>query len=287
MIGMPRRIRNFAAWLGCSAVCLLGALAGAAPLHAAAAPSVPDFYRNSTAWSTRDGKALEPPPAGAPGARGPIGNHPDHPSRGNNTGRPTPRIGNDTSPLLTPWAADLMRQTRESIVAGGPVFDPSERCWPPGVPAIISFGVAPMYFLQNPDEVTIVYERGQLARHVYLNRPHAPNPKPSWHGESVGHYEGDTLVVDTIGLDDRSFIDIFNVPHSKALHVVERYRIVGSKLQVILTVDDPGAFTQAWSASKTFDGEDAPMQEILCQEAGEERFIKGVRPMPAATKRDF
>jgi hypothetical protein len=264
-------------------------LSGSHEVLSAAAPNsaaVPDFYRNNTAWSTRDGKNLDPPPPGAPGAAGPIGNHPNHPSRGNNTGRPTPRVGNDLNPLLTPWAADQMRKTREAIEAGGPVFDPSERCWPPG-PAVISFGVAPMYFLQTTDEVTIVYERGQLARHVYLNRQHTANPKPTWHGESVGHYEGDTLVVDTIALDDRSFMDVFNVPHSKSLHLVERYRIVGPKLQVVLTVEDPVAFKQAWSASKSFDGVAEPMEEIVCQESGEERFIKGVRPMPTAIRMDF
>lgn len=270
-----------------AAFCLALATFAFAPA-AQAAEAIPDLYRNATPWSTRAGKNLEAPPPGSPGAAGPIGNHPDHPHFGNNTGRPTPRIGNDTNPLLTPWAAAIMRATREKIVAGAPPYDPAERCWPPGVPNIISFGVAAMYFLQSANEVTIVYERGQIARHVFLNRQHTANVKPSWHGESVGHYEGDTLVVDTIGLDDRSVVDVFNVPHTAALHVVERYRIVGNMLQVVVTVDDPGAFKQPWSASKTFEaGNETQMEEVLCQEAGEERFSTQVVPLPTAAKADF
>lgn len=270
-----------------AALCLALATFALAPV-ARAADAIPDFYRNGTPWSTRAGKNLEAPLPGSPGAAGPIGNHPDHPHFGNITGRPTPRIGNDTNPLLTPWAAAIMKKTRESIVAGAPPFDPSERCWPPGVPNILSYGVASMYFLQSANEVTIVYERGQIARHVLLNRPHSANVKPSWHGESVGRYEGDTLVVDTIGLDDRSVIDTFNVPHTTALHVVERYRIVGNHLQVALTVEDPGAFKQPWSASKTYVvGTETGMEEVVCQEAGEERFSSQVVPMPVAAKADF
>ena len=271
-----------------TAQCLALAAFVLAPVAASAAAAVPDFYRNATPWSTRDGKNLEVPPPGAPGARGPIGNHPDHPHFGNNTGRPTPRIGNDTSPLLTPWAADQMRKTREAIVAGGTPYDPAERCWPPGVPGIISFGVAAMYFLQTPNEVIIVYERGQIARHVLLNRAHSANLKPTWHGESVGHYEGDTLVVDTIGLTDKTFVDVFNVPPTTALHVVERYRIAENRLQVVVTVDDPGAFKQPWSGSKTFTaGTETRMEEVLCQEAGEDRFNTTVKPLPTAARADF
>jgi len=250
------------------------------------AASIPDFYQNNTAWSTPRGKNLEPPPPGAPGAAGPIGNHPDHPHFGNITGMPTPRIGDDTSPLLTPWASNIMRQTREMIVAGTAPFDPAARCWLPGVPAIISFGVAPMYFLQTPEEVIILYERGQLARHVYLNREHSQDLSPSWHGESIGWYEGDALVVDTIGLNDKSVVDVFNVPHSESLHVVETYRVVDGQLQVVITVEDPVAFTDVWSASKSFEAGPEAMQEIICQE-GADNFTEDQAPIPAASRLDF
>ena len=251
-----------------------------------AAVAVPDFYRNNTAWSTPRGKNLEPPPPGAPGAAGPIGDHPDYPHMGNITGTPTPRIGDDTNPLLTPWAADIMRQTRETIVSGIPPFDPAARCWLPGVPGIISFGVAPMYFLQTPDEVVILYERGQLARHVYLDVEHSQDLEPSWQGESVGWYEGDALVIDTIGLTDRAVLDVFNVPHSETLHVVETYSVVDGLLQVVVTVEDPVAFTETWSASKTFEAGPEALQEIICQE-GADNFTEDQAPIPTASGLDF
>jgi hypothetical protein len=280
---MPRTV------FACAVAALLAApLAAPVLASAATAPAVPDFYRNATPWSTSKGKNFFAPPPGSPGAAGPIGNHPDHPSRGNETGMPTPRVGNDLNPLLTPWAAGLMRRAREAIEAGAEPFDPSARCWMPGVPAILTFGVAPMYFLQTPNEVTIVYERGQLARHVYLTRQHSPNPKPSWHGESIGWYEGDTLVVDTIGFNGKTHIDVFGVPSSTKLHVVERYRIVNNELHVLVTVEDPEAFKQPFSMFKSFEVGDEPrMQEIICQEAGEDPFYKGEKPLPVATKVDF
>ena len=247
---------------------------------------VPNLYQNNTAWSTPRGKNLEPPPEGAPGASGPIGNHPDHPHFGNITGMPTPRIGNDTNPLLIPWAADLMRQTRESILAGVAPFDPAARCWLPGVPGIISFGVAPMYFMQTPDEVIILYERGQLARHVYLNTEHSSDIELSWHGESIGWYEGDSLVVDTIGLNDKTPIDVFNVPHSESLHIVETYRVIDGLLHVLITVEDPVAFTEVWSASKAFEAGLEAMQEVVCQE-GADNFTEDQVPMPIAQSADF
>lgn len=254
--------------------------------RAADGAAVPDFYRNATAWSTPRGKNLEPPPPDAPGARGPIGDHPDHPHSGNITGMPTPRIGDDTNPLLLPWAAEAMRQTREWVLAGNAPFDPAARCWLPGVPGILSFGVAPMYFLQTPEAVTIVYERGQLARHIRLNQGHTRDVTPSWHGESVGHYEGDSLVVDTIGLDERAVVDVFNVPHTSEMRVIERYSIVDGELRVVVTVEDPGAFSEAWSASKSFEAGPEAMQEIICQE-GADNFTEGQAPLPADDTPDF
>ena len=82
------------------------------------------------------------------------------------------------------------------------------------------------------------------APHGYMNVPHSPDPKPSWYGESLGHYEGDTLVVDTIGQDTRTFVDNYRTPHSENLHVVERYHLVqnGNVLQADVTIEDPAVF---------------------------------------------
>jgi hypothetical protein len=255
---------------------------------AVAAQAVPDFYRGGVGWTLADGKNFLPPPPGTPGAAGPIGNHPQYPSFGNQSGQlPTKRIGNDTHPFLLPWAATQMRELREKLVAGAVPYDPAERCWPPGVPSIITFPIEPMYILQTPTEVIMLYQRGQIARHIYLNRPHSPNVKPSWHGESVGHYEGDTLVVDTIGLDTRSFVEIFNVPHTDRLHVIERYRITDQGLQVVFTVEDPGTFTTSWSAMKVHRPSTATFEESICVDGAADRFNAGLRPPPEATRADF
>jgi hypothetical protein len=278
-----------------SAAVLLGSVSA----NAANAPAVPDFYAGGFGWQHYtgpengfSGKNFDPPPRGAPGARGPIGWHPDYPHIGNGTPgqTPTPRIGNDTSPLLLPWAQAAMKKTREAIVAGGVPFDPAARCWPAGVPAVVSFANQAMEFLQTADEVIMLYERGQVVRRVTLNRPHSANPQPTWYGESVGHYEnGDTLVIDTIGLTDKTFIDVFNVPHTKQLHVVERYRLIdgGNKIELTMTVEDPGTFTQVWSAGKTMEPTRDRVGEVLCQVNNDDKYNQGLRPVPTAAVPDF
>jgi hypothetical protein len=99
-------------------------------------------------------------------------------------------------------------------------------------------GPNPTYFLQTPKEVWIIHS--EQVRRVYMGVPHSENPKPSPEGESVGHYEGDTLVVDTIGQSERSFVDIYRTPHTEKLHVVKRWRIVddGKMMEATFTVDD-------------------------------------------------
>jgi hypothetical protein len=95
----------------------------------------------------------------------------------------------------------------------------------------------------------MIKQGGTEVRHVYLNVPHSANVKPSWYGESVGHYEGGTLVVDTIGQNNKTVVDAFRTPHTEKLHVVERWRLVdgGKGLEVRITVDDPDTFNRPWS----------------------------------------
>ena len=83
------------------------------------------------------------------------------------------------------------------------------------MPGWLLYPVRPVFFLQTPKEVTFIWEEDHMARHVYLTEKHSANVKPSWFGESIGHYEnGDTLVVDTIGLNDRTFVDSYRTPHT-------------------------------------------------------------------------
>ena len=84
--------------------------------------------------------------------------------------------------------------------------------------------------------------------------PHSANPKPSWYGELVGHYEGDTLVIDTIGQNDKSLVDVYRTPHTEKLHVVERWRIIdgGKMMEATFTVEDPDAFYQPWTGMRRY-----------------------------------
>ena len=104
-----------------------------------------------------------------------------------------------------------MKKANDWVLAGKVPYMPRERCWPGGVPEFDIYRrvAAPMiYFIQTPKEVLIIWRGDHQVRHVYLDVPHTQNPKPSWYGESVGHYEnGDTLVIDTIGQNTKTFVD--------------------------------------------------------------------------------
>ena len=277
----------------------LAAMCATSAMAAEEEGGIPDFYQGGGTWSSLDGvwngysgKNFDPPPSWAPGARGPIMWHPDHPQIGNGVDGfdPTPRIGDDTSPLLQPWAQAHMRQIREAIVAGGVPFDPAARCWPAGVPAVVTFANSPWQFLQFPNKVILLYQRGQVARQIYLNEEHSAEPAPMWYGESVGHYEyGSTLVIDTIGLTDKTTVDVFNTPHTESLHVGERYHLYqgGQRIELIFTVDDPETFTTPWSASKTFQRGEGAIGEVLCQVNNDDRFNQGMRPVPFSDTPDF
>ena len=130
---------------------------------------------------------------------------------------------------------------------------------------------------------------------VYLDMPHSKNPGYSWYGESVGHYEnGDTLVVDTVGLDDKGPIDRFRTPHTKKLHVIERFKLTngGKRFEVLVHIEDPGTFTAPWNGLVKFEQgyefRNDHWEEDICAEAGDGLIpVPGLVPMPHATKRDF
>src|SRR6266700_3546212 len=234
-----------AAGLLCSVFVLRPALAA----EAEGAP-VPNFAPDSsTAW-TSDRPASDDflPPGSGPG---PVMSDRAHPYVPNGQGQPTYRVADLTNPILKPWAVEQMRKANEDVLAGKVPFIARERCWPAGVPGLDIYNLGqPVHFIQTPKEVVIINELYAQIRHIYLNVPHSEHVTPSWHGESVGHYEGDELVVDTIGLNDRTFVDNYRTPHTEQMHVVERFKMVddGKTLQVSVTVDDPGAFNMPWSA---------------------------------------
>jgi len=118
--------------------------------------------------------------------------------------------------------------------------------------------------------------------------PHYANPKSSWYGESIGHYEDDTLVVDTVGLNDKTFLDNYRTPHTDQLHVTERWRLIegGKKLEILLTIDDPGTFYQPWQALRQYDRVNRSSREDICSENNINPF--GIDyGTPVAKKPDF
>jgi hypothetical protein len=187
-----------------------------------------------------------------------------------------------------------MRKTNEEVHAGKVGFTARSRCWPHGVPGFLLYPVHPIFFIQTLKQVVMTWGQDFQFRHVYLNVPHSANPKPSWYGESVGHYEnGDTLVVDTIGLNDKTYIDNFRTPHTTQLHVVERFKIVagGEGLEVKVRVEDPGAFTTPWNAVQRYRrdqrAEEVPLHEMVCAENNEDHFNQGLVPIPRADQLEF
>jgi hypothetical protein len=122
-----------------------------------------------------------------------------------------------------------------------------------------------------------------------MNVPHSENPKPSWYGESVGHYDGDTLVVDTIGQNTKTFVDNYRTPHSDRLHVVERYRLVdgGDALQADITIEDPLTFVQPLQVIHRWRRVQGPMLESSCAEGNFNYFNQDVEPLPTAEQPDF
>jgi hypothetical protein len=270
--------------IGALTVSLLSA-PGPAPVAEEGA-AIPDFSSHDMAWvfGTGDFVAI-------PGELGPTRNDPAHAYVSNNdfraTGKqPTFRVADLTNPNIKPWAKEIMKRENDKALSGGMPFSARASCLPMGVPAFIQNVVEPIHFMQTPKEVIMIFSGDAQVRHVYLDVPHSADVKPSWYGESVGHYEGDTLVVDTIGLNDKTFIDNYRTPHSDKLHVIERYRMIdgGKALQVTFRVEDPDTFYQPWSAIAKLRRVQMPMHEEACAENNKNVFDYKI---PVAEKPDF
>jgi hypothetical protein len=251
--------------------------------------AVPNFGGNPLVAWTSDRPQSDDflPPESGPG---PVLSDRAHPYVPNGSGQPTYRIADLTNPILKPWVVEQMRKANEEVTAGKVPFIARERCWPAGVPGLDIYNRGqPVHIIQTPKMVIFVNELYAQIRHIYLDVPHSAEVKPSWYGESVGHYEGDELVVDTIGLSDKTFVDNYRTPHTEQMHVVERFKLTndGKALQVAVTVDDPGAFNMPWSAIQHWRRTSAPMIEDVCEPNNDFFFGYGVAPLPHADKADF
>jgi hypothetical protein len=192
-----------------------------------------------------------------------------------------------SNPNLMPWVKDHMKKDIDEILAGKYAFTPQSSCWPSGVPFFMGYGGPdPLVFLQTPKDVWILWQEDNQARRIRMNVGHAPGATPSWYGDSVGHYEGDALVVDTIGLNAKTVVDIYRTPHTEKLHVTERWRMIdgGQMMEVRFTVEDEGAFYEPWTGMRRYRRVEQEANEKICAEGN--TFFFGDK-MPTATRPDF
>jgi hypothetical protein len=136
-------------------------------------------------------------------------------------------VGDFTNPILRPDAAEVVKKNGELELSNIVIPNPHNQCRPEPTPFILSIELG-VQIIQQKDEVVLLYLSDHQVRHVRMNVPHSLHPTPTWLGESVGHYEGDTLVIDTMGqkVGPLAMIDRFGTPFSPALQVIERYRLI-------------------------------------------------------------
>jgi hypothetical protein len=281
----------------CAAVC------GDGSAFAQGSAGVPDLASNPSAWAwvriRADGRNalygdgwLDPPA----GLRGPVKNDPDHPLQGNvgrGPGRQvTVAIGNYKDPILRPWAAEQMRVSNEEVLTGkrGMPFLATSRCYPGGVPGQLLWTTEPLWFIQTPKVVYMMWERDSLTRRIYLTDHHSKDAKASWFGESIGRYENGELVVDTVGLSTKlSFLDMFRTPHTEKLHVSERFKLTGGGkfLEAFVKAEDEDALSQPMYMMARWRKQEGPWQEFICAENNGDRFSHNLFPIPEARKPEF
>jgi hypothetical protein len=222
-------------------------------------------------------------------------------------------VGDYKNPILQPWAAEIVKKFGEQSIAGITVPNPSNQCWPYPMP--FTYKWTTVLMLQGKDKITLHYGGG--VRTIRMNASHPSPLTPSWFGDSVGHFEGDTLVVDTVGVKtDRPYAmqDLFGTPYTDKLHIVERYHYReydevkdaldrnakenwlfngdvfskhrGKFLQVEVTVEDEGVFTSPYSGTLTYVPS-TPLAEVVCAENPHEYYNNRDSDVPKADRPDF
>jgi len=263
------------------------AAAPSTPAVAQEKAAPPDFsWNDQVGWVGAAGNG--PGFTAVPGRVPPVSNDPAHPFVPNGVGRqPTYRIADLSNPNLKPWVKAHMKKDNDEVLAGKIAFTARSSCMPAGVPGFMAYGgLNPVYFVQTPKQVWMIYSGDQQVRRIYLDVLHSENPKPSWYGESVGHYEGDTLVIDTIGQNAKTVVDPYRTPHTEKLHVVERWKMAddGQAMEVTFTVEDPDTFNEPWSGTRRYRRVQQPLIEEVCAENNQHLFDYHI---PASNAPDF
>lgn len=232
-------------------------------------------------------------------------------------------VGDYTSPILKPHAADIVKRHGDIERSGTAAPNPSNQCLPMSPPYILQR--QQIQLLQQDRQITILYAEDHQVRRVRLNAKHPERVIPSWYGDSIGRFEGDTLVVDTVGIKvgPHSMIDSYGTPYSEALHLIERYRLIdyaagqaaavrserenrrlladsltgngvgidteykGKALQVQFTVEDENVFTMKWSATSTYWRASGEWTERACAENTNSYYPGQNDSTPTAKHPDF
>lgn len=306
-----KRSKGMGACMQRSPICATALSIVAAALFAPAnAATVPDF---SGLWG-RNAFNFEP----LPGGPKPVQNMERLPD---GTANRTLQVGDYRNPILRPGAARTVEELGKAARDGHPHDDPSNQCqtYPPPYAFAMQLG---LQLLQSEGHVTILYNQDDQVRRIRLNSEHPKHVTPTPMGDAVGHYEGDTLVVDTVGValgpGHLPMIDRYGTPRSEALHVIERYRLIdgnaaeaaaerqmredgprfnaavlvddayaGPGLQLTFTVEDPKVFTTPWSAVVTYRRTVGPWEEQVCAEGLQDYYAGHARFLPVAAKPDF
>jgi len=179
-------------------------------------------------------------------------------------------FGKSDSPM-TPWAAAKYKINSPKYHGDDPntvLSDPVFQCFPPGVPRIYLYNF-PVQIVQIPGQVLMLFEYDHFVRRIYTDgRAHDKEQGPLWMGDSIGKWEGDTLVVDTVNFNDKTLIDRVGRPHSDSLHLVERIRRIDpASMEIDFTVDDPKSYAKPWGTKLIFVLKpDWKMMEQVCED---------------------
>jgi hypothetical protein len=287
-------------------VATLAAVASAPVLGpASAAAPVPDF---SGMWVHPWLPGYEPMASGPTSLK--------NLSRREGVSNPLQLVGDYKNPILKPETAAIVKKFGDMSLNHFGFHNPRNQCWPNGIPFVLSANGLQIF--QQADKITMLYQTDHQVRRVRMNAQHPAKVTPTYYGDSVGHYEGDTLVIDTIGVKPGPFamVDWFGTPQTPSLHVVERYRLLdyaqakegldrankenalpapaavdlsyrGKHLQLTFTVEDPTVFTTPWTATVTMGKPVVEWAENVCAENPRKYGTEEDAQVPTAAKPDF
>ena len=181
-------------------------------------------------------------------------------------------------PPLKPKYMEILKRRIRAKNAGKPETDTSTQCFPHGMPRLME-SPYPIEIVQTPCRVTFLHEVAHEVRRIYLDQKQPAHVPITYLGHSVGHWEGDTLVVDTVGINASSFIDDEGSSHSDQEHITERYRKIdgGRQLELVMTVDDPVTLEHPYSYTRYYQWRpDVRPQEYVCEENNRNAPVNGV-----------